>query len=179
MAQLLIVLLEMERRPRGFEWISPAVATRKHCMLWYPFAEIWQMAIIGLHFVPCVPSWKHRCEVCMPCTCPQTGKFSVEVFPSTLVAMALSIEKRQPKVAPMFSHQLLKRRDPEGRSVDRLANVWAHTDVSLIRPYSKPGVLEQCCALWTAENFLAFAQAACFGLDPLLTPASPYSAKYY
>jgi hypothetical protein len=100
-------------------------------------------------------------------------------FPSTLEAMALSIEKKQPKFATMFSHQLLKRKDAEGRSVDRLANGWAHTDVSLIRPYSKPGVLEQCCALWTVENFLSFAQATCFGLDPALTPASPYSAKYY
>ena len=102
-----------------------------------------------------------------------------ESFPSTLKVMARSIEKKQPKFAPMFSHQLLKRKDAEGRSVDRLVNGWAHTDVSLIRPYSKPGVLEQCCALWTAENFLAFAQATCFGLDPVLTPATPYSAKYY
>jgi hypothetical protein len=102
-----------------------------------------------------------------------------ESFPSRLIALARPIEKKLPGIAPMFSHQLLKRKDNNGHSVDRLANGWAHTDVSLIRPYSKPGALEQCCALWTAENFLAFAQAACFSLDPELTPASPYSVKYY
>ena len=81
--------------------------------------------------------------------------------------------------SPMFTHQLLKRSDANGYTVDRLVNGWAHGDLTIIKPYCKPGSLEQCCAFWTAKNFLAFAQAACFALDPTLTPESPYSKKYY
>ena len=100
-------------------------------------------------------------------------------FPRNLESLATSIELKQPQYAPMFSHQLMKRKDSNGYTVDRLVNGWAHADISLIRPYSKPGALEQCCALWTAENFLGWAQATCFQLDPALTATSPYSAKYY
>jgi hypothetical protein len=93
--------------------------------------------------------------------------------------MARCIEQKQPQYGNMFSLQLTKRKDTNGYTVDRLANGWAHSDISLLRPYCRPGALEQCCALWTAENFLAFAQAVCFVLDPELTPASPYAPKYY
>lgn len=100
-------------------------------------------------------------------------------FPKALRSMALSIEKRKPEFAPMFSHQLVKRKDSNGYRVDQLANGWAHADISLISPYSRPGALEQSCALWTAENFLAFAQATCFALDGTLTPTAPIAAKYF
>ena len=100
-------------------------------------------------------------------------------FPSSLGKMAERIEIRATYFSPMFTHQLLKRSDANGYTVDRLVNGWAHGDLTIIKPYCKPGSLEQCCAFWTAKNFLAFAQAACFALDPTLTPESPYSKKYY
>jgi hypothetical protein len=78
----------------------------------------------------------------------------------------------------MFTGQLSKV-DAHGYTVDRLANGWAHGDLKVIRPYCQPGSLEPSPAFLTAKNFLAFAQAACFALDPTLTPAAPYSAKYY
>jgi hypothetical protein len=100
-------------------------------------------------------------------------------FPKALRSMAISIEKRKPEFAPMFSHQLLKRKDGNGHTVEQLAYGWAHADVSLISPYSRPGALEQSCALWTAENFFAFAQATCFALDRDLSPKAPVAAKYF